>query len=210
MRNRGFTLIELTVVIVIMGIIATMAAPNISGMFTSSQVRMEAQMLTLTIKNIQGHAALQRTPYILTLDLTNQSYRASKGASTYNDFPLELADLTGSGVNMLGESYSSADQETFTEHPEIYEYEYAAFTNLRTSVPMRQTRRAMPDSVRMITVIDDLGEEYMEGRYTISFDAKGNVEPCTVIFAATRNPNIRYFVELGFNGRARYWREDLQ
>ncbi|MBR5901066.1 prepilin-type N-terminal cleavage/methylation domain-containing protein [bacterium] len=210
MKNRagGFTLIELVIVIVVIGIVASVASPNIAKLFTTAQLRQEAQMLTITIKNLQGHAALQKAPYTLTFNFENQSYRSSRGESKYNDFPLELRDLTGNAQNLLGDAYSSANFDVSSDHPDYYDNEYAAITNLRSRTPMYQTSRKLPESVRLEFVRDQYNEEYDEDPFTIEFDARGNVEPVLIVLSAARKPEMRYVIDVTYTGQVSFRRED--
>lgn len=207
-RAAGFTLIELVIVIVVVGIVASVASPNIAKLFTTAQLRQEAQMLTITIKNLQGHAALQKAPYTLTFNFENQSYRSARGDSKYNDFPLELTDLTGNADYLLGDTYSSANLDVSTDHPDYYENEYAAVTNLRSRTPMYQTSRRLPESVRLEFVRDQYNEEYDEDPYTIEFDARGNVEPVIIVMSAARKPEMRYVIDVTYTGQVSFRRED--
>ncbi|MBO7434436.1 prepilin-type N-terminal cleavage/methylation domain-containing protein [bacterium] len=207
-RAAGFTLIELVIVIVVVGIVASVASPNIAKLFTTAQLRQEAQMLTITIKNLQGHAALQKAPYTLTFNFEDQSYRSARGDSKYNDFPLELTDLTGNADYLLGDTYSSANLDVSTDHPDYYENEYAAVTNLRSRTPMYQTSRRLPESVRLEFVRDQYNEEYDEDPYTIEFDARGNVEPVIIVMSAARKPEMRYVIDVTYTGQVSFRRED--
>ena len=210
MKNSaaGFTLIELIIVIVVIGIVASVASPNIAKLFTTAQLRQEAQMLTSTIKNLQGHAALQKAPYALTFNFEDQSYRSARGESKYNDFPLELADLTGNGQNILGKNYTSSDLELNSDHLDYYDNEYAAVTNLRSRTPMYQTSRKLPASVRLEFVRDQYDEEYDEDPFTIEFDARGNVEPVLIVLSAASKPEIRYVIDVTYTGQVSFRRED--
>lgn len=201
-------MIELVIVIVVVGIVASVASPNIAKLFTTAQLRQEAQMLTITIKNLQGHAALQKAPYTLTFNFEDQSYRSARGDSKYNDFPLELTDLTGNADYLLGDTYSSANLDVSTDHPDYYENEYAAVTNLRSRTPMYQTSRRLPESVRLEFVRDQYNEEYDEDPYTIEFDARGNVEPVIIVMSAARKPEMRYVIDVTYTGQVSFRRED--
>jgi general secretion pathway protein H len=61
-RAAGFTLIEMTVVLVIMAIGTTLAVPLIEGGFDSREVRRAARQIASTMHHCRGEAVAQAKP----------------------------------------------------------------------------------------------------------------------------------------------------
>ncbi len=72
-RDRGFTLIELVVVLVILGVVALVALPRLGG-FADSYLRSSARRLAGMIRYTQSRAALSGKEYRLYYDLDKGEY----------------------------------------------------------------------------------------------------------------------------------------
>ena len=57
-RYRGFTLIEMTVVVVLMGLISAVALPNFERWFGSTQQRVDGSRIALQVQNLFARAAI--------------------------------------------------------------------------------------------------------------------------------------------------------
>jgi prepilin-type N-terminal cleavage/methylation domain-containing protein len=71
-NHRGFTLVELVVVMLVIGIIAAVAMPRVSGMLDRQNMRRTINVVRGTVRYLQARAALTKRTYRLTLDLDNQ------------------------------------------------------------------------------------------------------------------------------------------
>ena len=68
----GFTLIELTLVILVIGIIGALVLPRFGGMVDRQQVRRSVNVLRGMVRQLHAKAALTKRIYRLTFDLEEQ------------------------------------------------------------------------------------------------------------------------------------------
>jgi len=73
-NNRGFTLIELIVVIALIGIILGLATPVTRNFFTGDNLKKAARELIGLDRKLRTEAVREQTDYILCLDLPTSSY----------------------------------------------------------------------------------------------------------------------------------------
>lgn len=85
-RNRaGFTLIELALVLLILGILVTLAAPSLSWL-GAARLDTDARRLAATISYLHDEAALRGRVYRLTLDLDASRYDIAVGREDTGEF----------------------------------------------------------------------------------------------------------------------------
>jgi general secretion pathway protein H len=84
-RSSGFTLIELALVLLILGILATLAAPSLSWL-GAAHLDTDARRLAATISYLHDEAALRGRVYRLTLDLDASRYDIAVGREDTGEF----------------------------------------------------------------------------------------------------------------------------
>jgi type II secretion system protein H len=72
---KGFTLFELLVVVVILGIVATMAGPAMSRIIRHQRVNRAAMIIVSDLQNAFAVAARQRMPVRVQADAATRSYQ---------------------------------------------------------------------------------------------------------------------------------------
>jgi prepilin-type N-terminal cleavage/methylation domain-containing protein len=75
--ETGFTLIELAMVIVVIGIVTALAMPRVGGMFERQQMRRTINAIRGYARYLQAFAAVEKCVYRLTFDLDQRVIAAS-------------------------------------------------------------------------------------------------------------------------------------
>jgi general secretion pathway protein H len=72
-NERGFTLVELAMVVLVLGIVATVTMPRVSGMLDTREMQRAINVVRGAVRLAQARAALTKRVYRLTFDLDKQS-----------------------------------------------------------------------------------------------------------------------------------------
>ncbi|MFC1704067.1 Tfp pilus assembly protein FimT/FimU [Candidatus Omnitrophota bacterium] len=83
MRNRlaGFTLIELFIVIIIIGIVAAVAVPNFGKSYSGFLLSNAASDLAYTMRYARAQSIMERTYHKLNFDAEKKSYWITKASN---------------------------------------------------------------------------------------------------------------------------------
>jgi len=73
-NNRGFTLIELSVVVLLIGMMLLIAVPRIRDTLLNDELRAAARRVIGTAGELRDESVRQQTDYILHIDLGNQAF----------------------------------------------------------------------------------------------------------------------------------------
>lgn len=93
MHNRGFTLLELIVVMALMAILMTLVPPMISGALPGTQLKSASRELAAGLRLARNHALTAREESTLTLNVDKHSYRVTgrkKSFSIPENLKIEL------------------------------------------------------------------------------------------------------------------------
>ncbi len=103
--DRGFTLVELLIVLVIVGVIAALGVPNLISLFRSNQVKSALHTLVGAIKETQKQAMRQGKLCRINIDPSTNNLTATPnscllGNRTINDNITIRTNLSGSTPNI--------------------------------------------------------------------------------------------------------------
>ncbi len=90
-NQRGFTLIELTLVVLLLGLLANLSLPLISG-FETNRMKAAARRISGTVKYLYNEAIMTGREQRLIFDISQKTYRTIEIADNG-----ELLENTGPG-----------------------------------------------------------------------------------------------------------------
>jgi general secretion pathway protein H len=115
-RARGFTLIELIAVVVLLAIVLAIASLSLSKSLESAKVRAASKDLVAALRYTRGQAIVKGKPQVLVLDLEKNAYVApgKKPVELPKDMVLRLttAETEQTGANSGGIRFFSDGSST--------------------------------------------------------------------------------------------------
>lgn len=88
-RNRGFTLLEMTIVLVIIGLLMALVPPALSGALESAQNKDAARRVAAALRTARANAVATYRDATVTLDVENKRFTVS-GRSKVYELPEQL------------------------------------------------------------------------------------------------------------------------
>lgn len=82
-RHRGFTLIEMLVVMTIMVLAYAMTAPMISAGLSGAELKAAARQITAGLRKARSEAVVRKNEVALTIDVENRQFELSGDKRVY-------------------------------------------------------------------------------------------------------------------------------
>ena len=95
---HGFTLIELMLVLMLMGIASVIVLPNIEKGMQDREVRRSALGLAAAARNLRSRAIDEGMPQLLVLDIEQNNYRAARGAEVHLPADVKFSAVVGGEI----------------------------------------------------------------------------------------------------------------
>lgn len=104
--NKGFSLIELMIVIAIIGIVAGIAAPSFIKYRQNTNLKEATRALEADIALIKQRAVAENSNYRITFNQGDNNYIIQKkdNTGTYNDIETKTPASFGSGIIISGDN----------------------------------------------------------------------------------------------------------
>lgn len=133
--ERGFSLMEIMVVLLVMGLIVGLVLPNIGRSLDKMRLRSEAQTLQAVMRYARSRAMTRWTPHAVVIDLDNGTYYLE--AAPVEDGP-ETSDAESAATAAEGASAAASEppaedagEDEVMGHaytlPEGYRFEHFSF-----------------------------------------------------------------------------------
>lgn len=112
-RDRGFSLVELSMALALTAVLAAMAIPFLSSAMRSMQLEADARSIASTMRFAKLGAASQMTRYRLSFALDSNRWKLEKRNRTTGVYELQQADnelssgIANSGIAFKGTSSSA-------------------------------------------------------------------------------------------------------
>jgi len=112
--NKGFTLIELSVVLVIIGLLALVLIPNLSN-FGKEDIKYFSRKFDGMFQYLYAEATIQRTNFYFNIDINKKKYWVTTGKVDVENKTVEMINYTDDFVKaeyVIPESVTIEDIDT--------------------------------------------------------------------------------------------------
>ena len=112
-QNFGFSLVELMITLVVLGIVMSVAVPNFIGMIDRNKVVEAGNRLTSNIKQVRSEAIKRNSPIALKSNVTYQWHQgwemyagdfAGGDAVAGDEVPIQVVAASNDSVTITGDS----------------------------------------------------------------------------------------------------------
>jgi type II secretion system protein H len=94
-NSRGFSLLELLVVLLLLGLMTTIVVPSLDRGLKKREVRKSAMKLAATARSLRSKAIYESTPQRLIFDPVENSYQVSRGKKVLLSSDLKILAVEG-------------------------------------------------------------------------------------------------------------------
>ena len=232
--SSGFTMLELIVVIVIIGVLAGVSAPKIFNSLNAGKLRGESNRILSALRYAQGMATIQRATYRLKINLgdsefddekkfVTQSYQLFRDESKNDDFELSDSDFDGSTESGQGKSWlptkddfdykDDKKNDKDNKKDDYYDDENETISsnrNLAGPVDIfDEAVHKFPSGVKITKIIDVFGDyEITKGNYEITIESNGHSHESYIYLTSSGKNAPVYIIHIGMNGLAEVYLKD--
>lgn len=93
--NRGFSLLELLVVLLLLGLMTTVVVPSLDRGLKKREVRKSAMKLAATARGLRSRAIYESTPQRLVFDPFENSYQTVRGKKVLLSSDIKIVGVEG-------------------------------------------------------------------------------------------------------------------
>ena len=93
-RFKGFTLVELMVILALVAIIAAIAVPNFNNLVKNNRLEAQAEELNALLQYARSEAVIRKVTTTVTLDDDTGEVDVAAGGSTLRSTTLSLGNIT--------------------------------------------------------------------------------------------------------------------
>ncbi len=139
-RRAGFTLLELSLTLTILGLIAALALPRVFPMRTTTDLRVRAYQITAVLRADRNAAIRRGEPVVTTVDAAARTVRSGATGGLIalpDDLALGLVGAPGTGIGFAPSGRTTGGLVTVTREGAGYGVRVDAATGAVTMAEVR-------------------------------------------------------------------------